>query len=67
VSGADAFVEAPEGYYVSMPKRAAADVGGVVRFETQIARDLAQDLKGKTLTLTLVSDAGATEAQWIFP
>jgi DsbC/DsbD-like thiol-disulfide interchange protein len=66
-SSADAFVEAPDGYYVSMPKRVAADAGGVIRFETEIARELAQDLKGKTLTFTLVSDAGATEAQWIFP
>ncbi len=40
---------------------------GVVRFETDLSRDLAQDLKGKTLTLTLVSEAGATEAQWVFP
>ena len=30
-------------------------------------RHLAQELKGKTLTFTLVSDAGATEAQWIAP
>lgn len=66
-TGADAFIEAPEGIYVPMPKRVAADAGGVVRFETDLGRHLAQELKGKTLTFTLVSDAGATEAQWIFP
>ena len=66
-TGADVFIEAPEGLYVPMPKRVATDAAGVVRFETDLGRDLAQDLKGKTLTFTLVSDAGATEAQWIFP
>ena len=66
-AGADAFIEAPEGIYVPMPKRVAADAGGVVQFETDLGRHLAQELKGKTLTFTLVSDAGATEAQWIVP
>jgi DsbC/DsbD-like thiol-disulfide interchange protein len=64
---ADVFIEAPEGLYVPMPKRMATDAAGVVRFETGLSRDLAQDLKGKVLTLTLVSETGATEAQWIFP
>jgi DsbC/DsbD-like thiol-disulfide interchange protein len=63
---ADVFIEAPEGLYVPMAKRVAADAG-VVRFETDLGADLAQDLKGKTLTLTLVSQAGATEAQWTLP
>jgi len=66
-TGADAFIEAPEGLYVSMPIRVAANAAGVVRFETDLGRHLAQELKGKTLTFTLVGDAGATEAQWIFP
>jgi DsbC/DsbD-like thiol-disulfide interchange protein len=66
-TGADAFIEAPEGIYVPIPKRMGADAGGVVRFETDLGRHLAQELKGKTLTFTLVSDAGATEAQWVFP
>jgi DsbC/DsbD-like thiol-disulfide interchange protein len=66
-TGADAFIEAPEGIYVPMPKRVGADAGGVVRFETDLGRHLAQELTGKTLTFTLVSDAGATEAQWVFP
>ena len=66
-AGADAFIEAPEGIYVPISKRVAADAGGVVRFESDLGRHLAQELKGKTLTFTLVSDAGATEAQWIFP
>lgn len=64
---ADVFIEAPEGLYVPMPKRVTTDAAGVVRFETDLSRHLAQDLKGKTLTFTLVSEAGATEAQWNFP
>lgn len=65
--GADVFVEAPEGLYVPLPKRLAANADGLVRFESELSRDLVQDLKGKTLTLTLVSEAGATEAQWAVP
>lgn len=65
--GADVFIEAPEGYYVPIPTRVATVAAGVIRFESDLGRELAQDLKGKTLTLTLVSDAGATEAQWTSP
>jgi hypothetical protein len=39
-----------------------------VRFEADLSRTgNAQDLKGKTLTLTLVSSAGATETTWTLP
>lgn len=67
--GADVFIEAPEGLYVPLPKKAAAmpDAGGNLRFEAELSPGLAQDLKGKALTLTLVSEAGATEAQWTLP
>lgn len=65
--GADVFIEAPEGFYVPIPARVGTDAGGVVRFEAELGRDLAQDLKGKPLTITLVSDAGATEVQSTFP
>jgi DsbC/DsbD-like thiol-disulfide interchange protein len=64
--GADVFVEAPDGLYVPLPRRQAQDADGVVRFAANLPGDLARDLKGKTLTLTLVSEAGATEAQWTF-
>jgi DsbC/DsbD-like thiol-disulfide interchange protein len=64
----DVFIEAPAGLYVPLPNRAAAgDASGVLRFETDLGRDLAQDLKGKTLTITLVSAAGASETQWTAP
>jgi DsbC/DsbD-like thiol-disulfide interchange protein len=64
---ADVFVEAPEGLYVPMPRLLARDAGGVVRFASDLSGDLARDLKGKTLTLTLVSETGATETQWKVP
>jgi DsbC/DsbD-like thiol-disulfide interchange protein len=62
---ADLFVEAPEGLFVPMPKRAGEAAGGIVRFEVDLSRGgLAKDLAGKALTLTLVSRAGASEAAW---
>jgi len=68
-TGADLFVEAPDGLYVPMPQRVAgSSAGGTVRFEVGLARGgNAGDFKGKTLTLTLVSDAGATETTWAIP
>ena len=78
--GADLFVEAPDGLYVPMAKR-LPDVGeggearpeadsgsGLARFEVDLSRTgTAAELKGKTLKLTLVSDAGATETAWTVP
>jgi DsbC/DsbD-like thiol-disulfide interchange protein len=79
-SGADLFVEAPEGLYVPMAKRVPdpsragearpeADIGDdLVHFEIDLARTgNARELKGKTLRLTLVSDAGASETSWTVP
>jgi DsbC/DsbD-like thiol-disulfide interchange protein len=67
-NGADLFIEAPDGIYVPLPKRAQAEGDGLVRFEVDLARGgNAGALKGKTLTLTLVSSAGATEATWTVP
>ena len=63
----DAFVETPEGLYVPMPRMLGREAGGIVRFAADLPGDLARDLKGKTLTLTLVSETGATEAQWKVP
>jgi DsbC/DsbD-like thiol-disulfide interchange protein len=75
---ADLFVEAPEGLYVPMPRRLAdgparaalaADANDtLVRFEVDLSRaSSARDLRGKTLTLTLVGAAGAAEAAWTVP
>lgn len=65
--GADLFIEAPDGLYVPLPKKVADPAGGISRFAVELSRDLERDLQGKTLTLTLVSDAGASEGQWTFP
>ena len=40
---------------------------GTVAFSAELSAELARDLKGKPLTLTLVSDTGASESQWTFP
>jgi DsbC/DsbD-like thiol-disulfide interchange protein len=66
-ASADVFVEAPDSIYVPMPRRLSEDAGGVVRFASDLPAGLARDLRGKTLTLTLVSEAGATETQWKVP
>jgi DsbC/DsbD-like thiol-disulfide interchange protein len=61
--GGDLFIEAPDGLYVPMPKRLPDAADGTARFEVDLARSgIARELKGKSLTFTLVSDAGATEA-----
>ncbi len=65
---ADMFIEAPDGLYVAPPTRQASTRGGgALLFNAEVSADLARDLQGKTLTLTLVDDAGATERRWTFP
>jgi DsbC/DsbD-like thiol-disulfide interchange protein len=65
---ADVFIEAPDGIYVPMTKRLPDGPGGLARFEADLSRIDAHDLKGKQLTLTLVGDGGAaTEATWQLP
>lgn len=64
----DAFIEAPDGLYVPQPKRLPDDATGTARFEVDLSRgDIARDLRGKTLTVTLVGDGGASEATWRAP
>jgi DsbC/DsbD-like thiol-disulfide interchange protein len=64
---ADLFIEAPESIYVPMTKRVADTAQGQITFEVRLPAATAQDLKGKTLTLTLVGATGATEAHWKLP
>jgi DsbC/DsbD-like thiol-disulfide interchange protein len=75
---ADLFIEAPDGLYVPMARRlpdAAAPAAltadandALVHFEVDLSRSgNARELKGKTLTLTLVSAAGAAEIAWTVP
>jgi DsbC/DsbD-like thiol-disulfide interchange protein len=64
----DVFIEAPDSIYIPQPRRLSDGSGEVQRFEVDLSRgDNARELKGKTLTLTLVSDTGATEATWTVP
>jgi DsbC/DsbD-like thiol-disulfide interchange protein len=68
LAGADAFVEAPDGIYLPLPQRVGDDGKTLARFEIDLSGGAdADELKGKLLTITLVSDAGATEAAWIVP
>jgi DsbC/DsbD-like thiol-disulfide interchange protein len=64
---ADVFVEAPQGVYVPMAKRVPGSRSDTVRFVSELSPALLQDLQGKTLTLTLVDEAGATETRWTVP
>ena len=60
---ADLFVEAPEGLYVPMPKRAAGSDGETVTFEAAISSPAElKQLLGKPLKITLVGSSGQSEA-----
>ena len=66
--GGDVFVEAPEGLYLPLPKHLPDAADGTLRFEIDLSRGgNARELKAKILTLTLVGEAGATEATWTVP
>jgi DsbC/DsbD-like thiol-disulfide interchange protein len=64
--GADLFIEAPEGLYVPLPTRLKEAAPGVIRYGVELPPDLAKDLSGKTLTFTMVSEAGSSEEPWRF-
>jgi DsbC/DsbD-like thiol-disulfide interchange protein len=59
---ADVFVEAPDGIYLPLLVK-TAEVGNEASFEADLSKDV--DLKalaGKTLTITVVSDTGASQS-----
>lgn len=59
---ADAFVEAPGGVYVPLPKR-VADQSGKAVFEVDLSDGVnIKDLEGKPLTVTMVDAKGQSEA-----
>ena len=63
--GADLFAEGPEGLYIPPPQGRAVGDGGNVRFTIDLGKSAdGQELKGKTLKLTLVSDGGQSETDW---
>ena len=61
----DAFVDAPDGLYVPLPKKTADDGKGAVAFEVDLSKDVdIAALKGKKLSATVVSDKGQSEVQF---
>jgi DsbC/DsbD-like thiol-disulfide interchange protein len=61
----DAFVDAPDGLYVPLPKKTADDGKGGVTFEVDLSKDVdIAALKGKKLAATVVSDKGQSEVQF---
>lgn len=65
LAGADVFVEAPDGIYLSLPKRVPSPPGANVTFAINLDTGVeAAELKGKTLLITMVSAAGQSEATW---
>ena len=64
-TGSDLFIDAPDGTYVPVPKAVGPLVDGKQRFTVTFAsKDEAKDIKGKTLTLTLVYDGGGRVTTW---
>jgi len=60
-NGVDAFVDAPGGVYVPLPKR-VADAAGKVVFEVDLTDGVdLKDLKGKPLTVTMIDGQGQAE------
>lgn len=66
-AGADAFLEAPDGVFVPLPERVAdLDGAGTAVFEAPLGADVdIAGLRGKPLTVTLVSETGASFATFI--
>ena len=58
----DLFIEAPDAIYIPLTRRVADGPGGRVRFAVDLTKgDDPKTLKGKTLTLTLISPGGNRE------
>ncbi len=64
IQGADLFVEAPDGIFLALPKMSGSS-GAVQTFEIVLDSGIEPgNLKGKTLTLTMVAKTGQSEAAW---
>ena len=63
-AGADVFVEASDGIYLSLPRKTGS-TGGLQTFELDLSTGVdVAELKGKTLLVTMVAAAGQSEATW---
>lgn len=61
--GADVFLEASDGVYVPMTKRMPGNDSTAITFVADLTDADPEDLKGKTLKITLVSDRGSHVAE----
>lgn len=62
---ADLFIEGPEGYYLAPAERIGETRDGTIKFKVDLTKgDDPIDLKGKTVTLTLVSNTAQSETTW---
>jgi DsbC/DsbD-like thiol-disulfide interchange protein len=63
--GADLFIEGPEGFYLPPTEPVGKHTSDTVRFKVDLTKgDDPKDLRGKTVTLTLVSEAARLETSW---
>ncbi len=63
--GADLFIEGPEGFYLAPAERVGEMKDGVINFKVDLTKgDDPKDLKGQTVTLTLVSNTAQSETTW---
>jgi DsbC/DsbD-like thiol-disulfide interchange protein len=61
-AAADMFLEAPGGLYIPLPRRVEGGSGDVVRFESDLSKDVdLAALKGKSLTATVAGSKGQSE------
>ena len=64
---ADAFAEAGDGHFVPLPRKDGGLRDGQQAFVIELSPAEVADLKGRTLTVTLVSDEGQAEAHIVVP
>jgi DsbC/DsbD-like thiol-disulfide interchange protein len=66
-AAADAFLEAPDGLFLPLPELIGdVDAGGAATFEAPLGKDVdLVALKGKPVTVTLVSETGASFATFV--
>lgn len=63
--GGDVFIEAPDGIFLSLPRKVGAAGGTSQTFEVDLATGVEPgELKGKTVLVTMISATGQSEATW---
>ena len=64
--GADMFLEAPDSLYLPLPALKTTKADGTLVFEADLTADVnVAELEGKAVTVTMVSDAGASVATFL--